>query len=1058
MKKFKSLKLMLIGLFAVMSVNAFAADGYTKLFKFTHDGTNATITGFNTALTDADKAAIEIPQTVKDVVTGKDLKVTGIGEGAFKNEGKINTVTIKHSNLASIGASAFEGCGGLTAIDFSAATGLKTIGASAFKGTKISNLNLEKTAVAVIENLFGTTFAYTIKGTNYTEGEANEINAALLGDKAVTTDMLDPAQYKYYNTTNEANAKNATLDGAIAEGDEIPYTMATANDYNKANFGGVVEGDQKEYTVETAGAYNATLTGAMQAGQELDAFTAELWNQKVGSGTMTAAEATTAANEYNATLPGAVKKGDYVDSETETYGNHTEAYEFNMKLHNTIDNPYFNPTTTDEYKDGINAILAVIPGAHYKGDGDCTETKAAWDLNMATYGPGGTSENDDFPFLPQPTTTAEYQTANNAMVAMYDDAVKKGDPKKVLIASTNAAKAYNAALPGAKTADDILNALDKSIGDVLTQADADAYNSLLTGAVAPGDLAVDENGDPIEFTEEEAYGFNMGLGVPGLAVIGNSTGVVADAAAANAYNAGLEGAVKKHDIDKDNSPKYDDHGVYVENEKNARGKTGHVDTSMKKADEKIAENKNTNLTSVKLNGAWTKINDKAFEACTKLESVDFNAAAKTADKQPQRINNRAFLGTAVKEFNFEKTNVTSVPGDFFVTEAPTTDPVDYDKNATLTTVKFNKIWSSVKESTFEDCTALATVTFEEREVATESEPGKPVTFKASFNGIEKLAFANTAIAEIEIPQALSPSSAKSSIAAQAFSGCTNLKSFTYVVDNNATTVNFIVDALAFVGCKDVIYYTTNANVAAYMATTPDPTPAPKNSSFVLISDDEGAYVTPFKPVKYKNAEKWYIKYKAVGDIKVDKNEAKVYNAYLDDDDKTLNMCLYRVSGGYYKIKAGETVLILTTNPDLTFEAGSGSTSMLPTGFTNAMNIVTSAEGVKRSTLDFAAGADKVIYGWVNSATAGTGWQMITTGDVFPQGTLYILAAEQTAGNRLNVRWLDEDGNVEAETTGIESIFGDEVTSDSDAIYNLQGVRVNKAEKGVFIKNGKKYVK
>ena len=44
-----------------------------------------------------------------------------------------------------------------------------------------------------------------------------------------------------------------------------------------------------------------------------------------------------------------------------------------------------------------------------------------------------------------------------------------------------------------------------------------------------------------------------------------------------------------------------------------------------------------------------------------------------------------------------------------------------------------------------------------------------------------------------------------------------------------------------------------------------------------------------------------------------------------------------------------------------------------------------------------------------------------------------------------------------ETTGVESIDNSQLTIDNAPVYNLQGQRVNKAQKGVFIQNGKKVV-
>ena len=44
-----------------------------------------------------------------------------------------------------------------------------------------------------------------------------------------------------------------------------------------------------------------------------------------------------------------------------------------------------------------------------------------------------------------------------------------------------------------------------------------------------------------------------------------------------------------------------------------------------------------------------------------------------------------------------------------------------------------------------------------------------------------------------------------------------------------------------------------------------------------------------------------------------------------------------------------------------------------------------------------------------------------------------------------------------ETTGVETIDNSQLTIDNAPVYNLQGQRVNKAQKGVFIQNGKKVV-
>jgi hypothetical protein len=70
-----------------------------------------------------------------------------------------------------------------------------------------------------------------------------------------------------------------------------------------------------------------------------------------------------------------------------------------------------------------------------------------------------------------------------------------------------------------------------------------------------------------------------------------------------------------------------------------------------------------------------------------------------------------------------------------------------------------------------------------------------------------------------------------------------------------------------------------------------------------------------------------------------------------------------------------------------------------------------------------------------------------------KGSIYVVSRTNKAA-RLNVIW-PEGIDEESEATAINAI---ETEESNDAIYNLQGVRVNNAQKGIFIINGKKVVK
>jgi hypothetical protein len=71
-----------------------------------------------------------------------------------------------------------------------------------------------------------------------------------------------------------------------------------------------------------------------------------------------------------------------------------------------------------------------------------------------------------------------------------------------------------------------------------------------------------------------------------------------------------------------------------------------------------------------------------------------------------------------------------------------------------------------------------------------------------------------------------------------------------------------------------------------------------------------------------------------------------------------------------------------------------------------------------------------------------------------KNSLYIVGKKNVSGApELEIVFVDEVDD--ANLTGIENVKTAE--QNNDAIYNLQGVRVNKAQKGIFIMNGKKFV-
>ena len=431
--------------------------------------------------------------------------------------------------------------------------------------------------------------------------------------------------------------------------------------------------------------------------------------------------------------------------------------------------------------------------------------------------------------------------------------------------------------------------------------------------------------------------------------------------------------------------------------------------------------------------------NSAFEGCAALATIDLSAAT--------TLGTAAFKGTALTE--------VTIPG----------------------TVPY------VSESAFEECASIAKVTFGHR---TSGE-----TLDA-FNGIGEYAFAGTKLASIVIPSTMEVIETYGGeiwagagyIDAFAFADCVSLKSFTYkpgnvtieAADADTKRIGKVVDDNAFVGCNGVTFYT----LLEYKNANPT---APKKSTYEIDSsaedDTDIKYLdaTISKKESQANAGRRYVKYKnGATAIKVKATDAKVYAAYVDDGTYEINMQMFRSKGGYYHIAPYDVVLMLTTLEKVPYQPTetAGGSSWLQVAdangdgnidedkvrgfdFVNQLRYVTEDAGIKRSAIEAAAEPETPdVYGWINNATYGYGFQHITSGSTFPKGTLYVLAKAPAEGAAARVFWRDENGNIEDETTAIQGIVTKSEIEDG-ASYNLAGQKVNASYKGVVIKNGKKHI-
>ena len=432
-----------------------------------------------------------------------------------------------------------------------------------------------------------------------------------------------------------------------------------------------------------------------------------------------------------------------------------------------------------------------------------------------------------------------------------------------------------------------------------------------------------------------------------------------------------------------------------------------------------------NLTAV--NGLGDKadvfaIAANEFEGCTALATIN-TAKVKT-------FGNSAFKGC---------TALTTIALD-----AATSLGTNCFEASGLTAVTFPaEGLTAIPANCFFQCENLKTVAFTAKNK------------KTAVASIATLAFGYTAIETITIPE----ETAALTIAAKAFANCTSLKDFYFARNAAYEGTTYKIDKTAFFRCSDVKFHTTSTFAEGYA--TVAGTTLPQGPDNVTFDYSTG---TEFKvtPITGKTG-KYYVKWFDAAKIKVKASEAKVYAAYLEGDN-TLNMIRYKSDkDGYCVIAANDAALIITENEELTYEPATteAQTSWMTTPsavYTSSETLTAGQNALKYVTAETTLSALQLactddsyeVYGFMKTG----GFQKITTGNKIAKGTLFVFAKEPAAGGRLNVVWRDENGNIEDETTAIETV---KTVAEDGAAYNAAGQQVGAGYKGLVIKNGKKYI-
>lgn len=244
------------------------------------------------------------------------------------------------------------------------------------------------------------------------------------------------------------------------------------------------------------------------------------------------------------------------------------------------------------------------------------------------------------------------------------------------------------------------------------------------------------------------------------------------------------------------------------------------------------------------------------------------------------------------------------------------------------------------------------------------------------------------------------------------------------------------------------------------------------------------YIPKGVNMKYKVPAKY--------DATSDKNGVQLYYGRIDNSNNKIYMYSLPVIDDYYWIDATDVdqAFVLRTNSEIepsatitaetvtnedlaTFTAGDPSEyyffgAALAVQNQLRYNTAEIANQELRNNPEFA-GRD--VYVMANPLTAAGGFAFAkfnkdatytkATGDHeigdlrwLSAKSLYIVGKVNAAAPNLEVVF-EGDDNFDANTTGIDTVKNAE--QNSDAIFNLQGIRVNNAQKGIYIMNGKKFV-
>ena len=229
-----------------------------------------------------------------------------------------------------------------------------------------------------------------------------------------------------------------------------------------------------------------------------------------------------------------------------------------------------------------------------------------------------------------------------------------------------------------------------------------------------------------------------------------------------------------------------------------------------------------------------------------------------------------------------------------------------------------------------------------------------------------------------------------------------------------------------------------------------------------------------KMLKDKNSNNYYYYFKnnTGNPVTIAKkngeNEADVavYQVYTDVSDALdIYFMPLAVVGGGYGIANNEIVIIKSNKEDAVEAIPDGVSTMMyvedplnPGTYLISNDLKITAKAYSKlgvmSAVELLANGTKDIYFFNHPTNSGFGFTKYNSATQNGVGAnLVYLQTEPVAADRVNMIWLDENGN----TTAIETIETKAETLNNGVMYNVAGQKVGADYKGLVIKDGKKFV-